>query len=54
MIVDALYLLMSILSGGFLAYGGWLCLSQVISDLNQPESAKLWWPSDLQRAARLS
>jgi hypothetical protein len=39
-IVDALSWIMTILSAGFLAYGGWLCFYHLTADRVQPRTDK--------------
>jgi hypothetical protein len=41
MIVDAIYWLAGLVAGGFLAYGGWLCLVQhFTSDWKRPRTSE--------------
>jgi hypothetical protein len=50
-IVDALFWIMSILSAGFTAYGGWLCFLYRSADREQPRSGRAWARSNWSRGA---
>jgi hypothetical protein len=52
MIVDALFWIMSILSAGFLAYGGWLCFYHLIADRVRTRPGRIPARSKWPRAAR--
>jgi hypothetical protein len=47
-ILDAFFWIMGVISGGFLAWGGWLCLRYVAEDRGRIElrktRARMHWP----------
>jgi threonine/homoserine/homoserine lactone efflux protein len=53
-ILDAFFWIMGVLSGGFLAYGGWLCLLHRSGEARKPRASKVRARQRWPRAARFS
>jgi threonine/homoserine/homoserine lactone efflux protein len=64
MILNVLFSILGVASGGFLAYGGWVCLRHLMSDrtrslskkprVKKTRAKKAHAPSNWPRAARVS
>lgn len=51
--LNALFWIMGVVSGGFLAYGGWLCLLHLAIDRKQPGKAATRERANWPRGARV-
>jgi hypothetical protein len=53
-VLDAVFSIMALISGGFLAWGGWLCLRHLVEDRVRAELRKIQEGGRPPRGAQLS